>query len=122
MKKRPIPIIIVSTLFILVGVVGFAYHVKELSGKLYETIWVLFVEILAVTCGILLLCKISWARWLAIAWLLYHVIISAFNSTSEMIAQIVFLAVVSFLLFLPVLSTYFPSKSKHLEKDDGTSP
>lgn len=122
MKKRPIPIIIVSTLFILVGVVGFAYHAKELSGKLYETIWVLFVEILAVTCGILLLYKISWARWLAIAWLLYHVIISAFNSTSEMIAHIVFLAVVSFLLFLPALSTYFPSKSKHLEKDDGTSP
>ncbi len=45
MKKRPIPIIIVSVLFILVGCIGFAYHVKELSGKPYETIWVLFVEI-----------------------------------------------------------------------------
>ncbi len=121
MKKRPIPIIIVSTLFIIVGVVGFAYHVKELSDKLYETLWVLFVEILAVTCGILLLFKISWARWLGIAWLLYHVIISAFNSTSEMIAHIIFLVVVSVLLFLPVSSTYFLSKSKHLEQDD-TSP
>jgi len=112
MKKRPIPIIIVSALFILVGVAGFAYHVKELSGKLYETIWVLFVEILAVTCGILLLCKISRARWLAIAWLLYHVIISAFNSTSQMIAHIVFLILVSVLLFMPVSSTYFQNKSK----------
>ncbi len=111
MKKRPIPIIIVSVLFILVGCIGFAYHVKELSGKPYETIWVLFVEILAVACGVLLLFKINWARWLAIAWLLYHVIISAFNSTSEMIAHIVFLVVVSVLLFLPASSTYFKVKA-----------
>ncbi len=121
MKKRPIPIAIVSILFILVGVVGFAFHVKELSEKPYETIWVLFVEILAVTCGALLLFKITWARWLTIAWLLYHIIISAFNSTSQMIAHIVFLVVVSILLFLPVSSTYFRSRSTRLEKNAGTT-
>ena len=111
MKKRPIPIIIVSILFILVGIVGFAFHVNELSDKLYETIWVLFVEILAISCGILLLLKIAWARWLAIAWLLYHIIISAFNSRSEMIAHIVFLIVISILLFLHVSSTYLSVKN-----------
>lgn len=111
MKKRPIPVIIVSTLFILVGCVGFAYHVKELSGKPHETIWVLLVEILAVSCGILLLFKINWARWLAIAWLLYHVIISALNSTSEMIAHIVYLVIISVLLFLPASSAYFKVKA-----------
>jgi len=119
MKKPPIPVIIVSTLFILVGIVGFAFHVKELSDKVYETIWVLFVEILAIACGILLLLKITWARWLAIAWLLYHIIISAFNSRSEMIAHIVFLVVISILLFLPVSSRYFKSKATHLEKSAG---
>jgi hypothetical protein len=122
MKKRPIPIIIVSVMFILVGVAGFASHFNELSERLYETIWVLFVEVVAVTCGLLLLFKIGWARWLAIAWLLYHVIISSFNSKSEMIAHIVFLVVVSLLLFLPVSSTSFLSKSKHLEKSAVTSP
>lgn len=117
MKKCPIPIIIVSALFILAGMVGFAYHVKELFDKPYETTWVLFVEILAVTCGALLLFKITWARWLTIAWLLYHIIISAFNSTAEMIAHIVLLVVVSILLFLPVSSVYFQSRSDHLEKN-----
>lgn len=111
MKKRPIPIIIVSVLFILVGCMGFASHVQELPGKPYETMWVLFVETLAVACGILLLFKISWARWLAIAWLLYHIIISSFNSTSEMIIHIVFLVIVSILLFLPVSSRYFKEKA-----------
>jgi len=111
MEKRPVPIIIVSALFILVGCVGFAYHIKELSAKPYETIWVLFVEVLAVACGILLLCKINWARWIAVAWLLYHVIISSVNSTSEMIAHIVFLIIVSVLLFLPASSRYFEAKA-----------
>lgn len=111
MKKRPIPVIIVSTLFILVGCIGFAYHVNEFSGKPYETIWVLLMEISAAACGILLLFKISWVRWLAIAWLLYHIIISAFNSTSEMIAHIVLLVIISTLLFLPASSTYFKVKA-----------
>jgi hypothetical protein len=121
MKKRPIPIIIVAALFILVGIVGFAFHVKEFSDRPYETTWVLFVEVVAITCGALLLFKIAWARWLTITWLLYHITISAFNSTSQMIAHIVFLVLVSVLLFLPVSSMYFQSKSKHLV-NNGESP
>lgn len=115
MKSRPLPVIIVSILFILAGCVGFTYHVKELfelNNNLNETIWILFLRILAVVSGLLLLFRINWARWLTIAWLVYHVIISAFNSTSEMIAHIVFWILVSILLFLPVSSVYFQNKSR----------
>jgi hypothetical protein len=115
MEKRPLPIIIVSILFILTGCLGFAYHLKDLfepGDNPYESIWVLFLRILAVACGLLLLFRISWARWLAIAWLLYHVFIGALNSTSQMIAHIVFLMIVSVLLFLPVSSAYFQNKDK----------
>jgi hypothetical protein len=106
---------IVSILFILTGCVGFAYHIKDFfepRDKLYELIWVLFLRILAVVCGLLLLFGINWARWLAIAWLAFHVVISAFNSTSEMIAHILLLIIVSVLLFLPVSSKYFQNKNK----------
>ena len=115
MRKAPIPVIIVSVLFILVGCAGFVYHIKELSdlnNNLYETIWVLFLRILAVVCGLLLLFRINWARWLAITWLMYHVIIGAFNSTSQVITHIVFLIIVSVLLFLPISSAYFQNKTK----------
>ena len=113
MKDRPLPVIIVSVLFILAGCVGFVYHVREFSepnNNLYELIWILILRILAIVCGILLLFRINWARWVTIAWLIYHIIISAFNSTSEMIAHIVFLILVSVLLFLPVSSAYFQNK------------
>jgi hypothetical protein len=115
MNKRPVPVVIVSVLFMLVGCVGFAYHVKEifnLNNNQYETIWVLFLRIVALVCGLLLLFRINWARWLAIIWLIYHVIIGGFNSTSQMIVHIVFLILVSVLLFLPGSSAYFQRKNK----------
>lgn len=115
MKNRPLPVLIVSVLFIVVGCVGFVYHLKEVSqsnNNLNETLLILFLRILAVVCGILLLFRINWARWLAIAWLVYHVIISAFNSASEMIVHIAFLGLVSILLFLPVSSKYFQNETR----------
>ena len=114
MKNRPLPVIIVSVLFILVGCIGFVYHLKELSGlnEVNETVWILFLRILAVVCGILLLFKVNWARWLAVAWLAYHVVIGALHSTSEMIVHIAFLVAVSVLLFLPVSSRYFRIKKE----------
>ena len=113
MKGRPIPVIIVSAMFIIAGCVGFVYHLKELFDpniNLYEILWVQFVRILAIVCGILLLIPINWARWLAIAWLLYHVLISFFHSTSEMISHIVILLLVIVLLNLPQSSSFFHKK------------
>src|SRR5436190_21736603 len=101
MKTRPLPVIIVSILFILAGSVGFDYHMKELfelNNNLNETILILFLRILAVVCGLLLLFRINWSRLFSISWLVYHVIIGAFNSTSEMIAHIVLLIMVFVLL------------------------
>ena len=115
MKGRPLPIVIVSILFIIVGFAGLISHAKELlasNHNLNETIWPLILAVIAVVCGLLLIVRIFWARWLAIGWMVCHVIISAFNSTSEMIAHIVFLILVSVLLFLPVSSAYFQNKNR----------
>jgi hypothetical protein len=97
MKNRPLPVVIVSILFIAAGFVGFIYHFKEFfepNAKVYDLIWIESVRILAVVCGFLLLGGIDWARWLAIAWLLFHVII-----------------IVIVLLYLPVSSSFFQKKS-----------
>ena len=113
MKTRPLPIIIVATLFIIVGVAGFLYHIKDFidpRAKLYEALLAELLGIIAIVCGILLLRANSSGRWLSIAWVLSHILISAFNSTSELIAHIVLLVAVSVLLFLPVSSIYFQNK------------
>lgn len=110
MKPRPLPVIVVSLLFITVGAVGFVYHFKEFftsDTRLPEFIWIQFVRLTAIVCGILLFRSVNWARWLAIAWLLYHVVIGALHSISQMISHIIILIVVVVLLYLPVSSAFF---------------
>lgn len=110
MKTRPLAVIIVSILFIVAGFVGFVYHFKEFfepDARLNDLIWVQFVRITAIVCGFLLLKAIHWARWIAIAWLLYHVIIGAFHSASQMISHIVILMLVVVFLYLPKSSAFF---------------
>jgi hypothetical protein len=115
MKGRPLPVIIVSILFIISGVAGIVYHLKEFfepGAELYELLWIQLVRVLAIVCGILLLIPVNWARWLAIAWLMYHIVISALHSTPEMIAHIVFLLVVIVLLYMPESSVFFRKKNQ----------
>ena len=118
MKSRPLPVLIVAILFIIAGIIGFSYHISDFfepGEKLYVTIAVELLRILAFVCGIFLLRAYNTGRWLSIAWILLHVLISAFNSTSEMISHIVLLIVVSILLFLPVSSTYFQNKKQMIK-------
>lgn len=110
LKKSPLPILIVIILLILSGVVGFIYHLQDFADanqKLYETILVELLRIVAIIAGVLLLKANSMGKWLAIGWVLLHVIISAFNSLEQTLMHIAVLVIVSVLLFLPVSARYF---------------
>ena len=99
---------ILGCLFILAGLVGLAYH---LSDKPVDH-WIVLisaVRIIAVVGGIFLLLGHGWARWLLLAWLALHVLVSAFHSVSETLAHVVLLMVVSYFLLGSVASKYFRS-------------
>jgi hypothetical protein len=118
MKGRPLPILSVAILFIIVGLVGFVNHIKDFfepGEKLYVTLLIQLLRIIAIVSGILLLRANNSGRWLSIAWIVSHIVIGALNSTFQLIAHIVLLIIVSILLFLPVSSAYFQNK-KHILK------
>lgn len=115
MKSRPLPVLVVAILFILVGVGGFVSHVKDFFAQgvnISEIVLVQLLRLLAVVSGILLLRANNAGRWLAIAWLLAHVAISALNSVGEMFVHIGLLIVIAILLYLPISSAYFRGASK----------
>lgn len=119
MKNRPFPIIFTAFIFIIAGFVGIAYHANEYfepSSVKYEMVWALIVRVLAIVCGLLLLRRVKWARWLAIIWLVYHVVLSSFHSASETIVHFVLLVIVFFLLFRPNSSAYFRSHYRQTDK------
>ena len=106
--KRPLPVTILGYLFIVVGLVGLVYHLFESPPDRWIVL-ISIVRIIAVVGGVFLLMGHNWARWLILAWLAFHVVVSAFHSLSESIAHVVLLMVVGYFLLRPPASKYFQS-------------
>jgi uncharacterized membrane protein HdeD (DUF308 family) len=95
-------------LFIAVGILSTVYHL--LKGSLDRWIVpILLVGAIAIVAGVFLLRGARWARWLVLAWLAFHVVVSAFNSLSDAMAHLVLLLVVGYVLLGPPTSNYFQS-------------
>ncbi|HLK03488.1 MAG TPA: hypothetical protein VKT53_03535 [Candidatus Acidoferrum sp.] len=104
--KRPWPILVFGILFIVVGAVGFASHLTERPFERY-IILISGVSLLAVVGGIFLLLGHNWARWLVLAWLAFHVFISAFDSFEKCAVHVAFLLIIGYCLLRPSTSLYF---------------
>ena len=104
--KRPLSVTILGCLFIFAGSAGLIYH---LSDRPLEPgiVLISLVRILAIVGGVFLLLGHGWARWLLIAWLAFHVGISALNSVSQTMAHLVLLIAVGYFLLTPPASKYF---------------
>lgn len=97
-RIRPLPVTVFGSLFILAGLVGLVYHLfkRPLEPWLLP---VSLVRVLAVLGGVFLLLGRGWARWLLLAWLAFHVVLSAFHSFSEFAAHAVLLLILGYFLF-----------------------
>jgi hypothetical protein len=122
MKNRPLSITIIGWVFIIVcaaGVIGLMVSVFTVSVnvndpnriplRLDETALILAVRLLGLVGGIFVLCGRSWARWLLVFWMAYHVIYSMSHSLQQAVVHAVFLVVLVYFLFGPKASAYFQS-------------
>ena len=115
MIKRPIPVTIVSYLLIAVGAIGFVYHFSEFYSRhsfASDDIWILVVRLIAIVSGVFMLRGKDWARWLAIAWVAFHVVLSYFHSMREVAMHALFLVVFVVLLFRPGASQFFRGRTQ----------
>jgi len=110
MNKRPVSITVIGCIFIAAGIIGFAYHAPEfktLHPFPNEIVLGLLVRLLAVIGGVFVLRRRNWARWLLVVWLVYHVVLSAFHTRSQLIFHSLLFAAVTYVLFRPRVSAYF---------------
>jgi hypothetical protein len=110
MNKRPLSIILISWLFISVGSIALVYHllpqhIGELKGQ--GLVWVCLVRLLAIVSGVFMLRGLNWARWLLVAWIGFHVILSAFHSAFEVVVHGLLFAVIIYFLFRAQAAAYF---------------
>ena len=106
--KRPWPVTIFGILFSLAGGVGFAYHLTQRPFE-RDVILISVIRLIAVLGGVFLLLGHNWARWLMLAWLAFHVVVSAFHSVQETAAHVVLLLLFVYFVFRPSTSNYFRS-------------
>jgi hypothetical protein len=102
MSPRPISITIISWLFIAVGVISIGADLLPLIGinistgpsdfqtlGFFELSLMIFVRLLALVCGVFMLYGFNWARWLLIAWMGFHIVISIMDSPVKLIIHII---------------------------------
>ncbi len=109
MNKRPISVTIIASVYLLMGTVGFAFHLSPILARRafhYDDALVEFTEIIAIVCGVFLLRGRNWARWLTVAWMAFHVAMS-WDSLQKLLVHCLFLVLIAYFLFRPDARSYF---------------
>ncbi len=107
MKTCPPTITLLSFLFVAIGVISTAVHVWQFNisrPTFFEETGIYLIGTLAVVAGIYMLRGRNWARWLALGWISFHVIVAAFNQSIGMaivglVIHAVFVALLAWFLF-----------------------
>lgn len=114
MNKRPLPVTVIGCLYAAAGAMALAYHWTEFKPRhpfSYDIVWISLVRLIAIVSGVYILRGSNWARWLALAWISFHVILSAFHSLPEFAMHSLFCAVSAYFLFRPGAARYFRAGS-----------
>lgn len=105
-RKRPIAVWIISCLFIAVGLAGLIHHFPRDMVFHQDDIWIELTELLALVAGVFMLLGHNWARWLAVAWMAFHVAIS-WPVLRMIVIHMLILAAIAWLLFRRDARAYF---------------
>ena len=105
-NERPVSVLILSCLYIAVGIIGFAYYFPELIANQSDTVWIELTELLALLAGVFMVLGHNWARWLALAWMAFHIAIS-FPVLRQIAMHSMIFAIIAWLLLRPDAGRYF---------------
>jgi hypothetical protein len=106
MRRRPISVTLLASLYLAVGLIGFAAHFRGLLAHQPDAVWVESTEFLAVVIGIFLLRRHNWARWLALVWIAFHVAISV-HEPRRLAMHSALLALFAWILFSTTARRWF---------------
>lgn len=110
MRKRPLSVTLIGYLYIVIGVVALLSQLAMLRLHApfpYDILWASVVELVALVSGIYILRGSNLARWFALAWIIFHVILSAFHAPLELTIHSLLCLIIAYCLFRPPANAYF---------------
>jgi len=117
MKVRPLSITIISWLFMIFGSIALIGGLLPLAGANaaqlaaeFKTHWMVHLSHLAaIVSGLFMLRGHNWARWLLVAWIVFHIVVGALRGWIPLLTHVVIFSVILFFLFRRIASEYFSS-------------
>ncbi len=106
---RPLSVTVLACLFIVVGSLGFVFHLRPAlaSHTVHnDDLIVEVTELIALIAGLFILRGHNWARWLAVAWIGFHVVIS-FGEPGKLAIHALMFVLITYFLFRPKARAYF---------------
>ena len=110
MNRPPLAIAFVAILYFAAGAIGFVYHSLELLTFNGEALWIEAVRLSAVVAGVFLWLGHNWARWLAIAWITFHIVVGAFHGWAQFATHVLFGAIIAWALTRPAARAWVSRK------------
>jgi hypothetical protein len=119
MKQRPLSITFIASLFLVVGWMASLANLSSIvfaapnnltpvePTETVERLVQLGINCSAVVGGVFLLRGANWARWLLIAWMVFHFGLSFFHSTFEVVFHTTLFIPIAILLFRKPASRFF---------------
>ena len=111
--ERPIAVITVAVVYLLIGVGGFIRHFPDLASGHSDAIAIEITEAAAVVCGVFLLRRRNWARWLALWWVIFHVMLSLLHPLLELSIHLALCLGIAWALFRPGSDAWFKKRPAH---------
>lgn len=119
MKARPLSITIISWLFMIFGSIALLSGLLPFAGaniaqliSEFKTHWMVHLSHLAaMVSGLFMLRGHNWARWLLVAWIVFHIVIGALHGWLQLVTHVVIFFVILVFLFRRPASEYFTRSS-----------
>lgn len=104
--KRYAAVIVVACLYLAVGIAAGVEQVPRLLAGSREAVGMEIMEAVAIVIGVCLLLRHGWARWLAVAWMAFHVVIM-FPNPGKVVVHVVMCGLIAWALFRPESRGWF---------------
>jgi hypothetical protein len=110
-RTRPLLITLLGWMLIALGALEFTIHAVQIRRPLHAgDIGVPLFELVILVCGVYLLRGANWARWLAVAWIGFHVVVGSLDSVMRGVVHgLIFLAF-TWLMFRPEMNAWFRAR------------
>ena len=109
--ERPLLVTLLGWLLILLGAVEFVYRLTKIPRPVSVLdLGVPLFELIILLSGIFLLRGSNLARWLAVAWVGFHVVVGSLHSPVRAIVHGLIFLVFAWLLFRPGMNAWFRSQ------------